>query len=97
MTAKKLTAKPKFETNLHKENIHMNELIEILTELHDDVDFTTATGLIENGILNSLDIVSIITEVSDRFDVTIPAEEIMPENFDSAEALWALISRLDED
>ena len=76
----------------------MNELIEILTELHDDdVDFTTETGLIENGILNSLDIVSIITEVSDRFDVTIPAEEIMPENFDSAEALWALISRLDED
>ena len=54
----------------------MNELISILTELHDDVDFTTETGLIENGILNSLDIVSIITEVSDRFDVTIPAEEI---------------------
>ena len=74
----------------------MNELISILTDLHDDVDFTTETGLIENGILNSLDIVSIITEVSDRFDVTIPAEEIMPENFDSAEALWALICRLDE-
>ena len=72
-------------------------LVTILTELHDDVDFTTETGLIENGILNSLDIVSIITEVSDRFDVTIPAEEIMPENFDSAEALWALICRLDED
>ena len=75
----------------------MNELISILTELHPDVDFATETGLIENGILNSLDIVSIITEVSDRFDVQIPAEEIMPENFDSAEALWALICRLDED
>ncbi len=75
----------------------MNELIAILAELHDDVDFATETGLIENGILNSLDIVSIITEVSDRFDVQIPAEEIMPENFDSAEALWALICRLDED
>lgn len=75
----------------------MNELISILTELHDDVDFATETGLIENGILNSLDIVSIITEVNDRFDVRIPAEEIMPENFDSAEALWALICRLDEE
>lgn len=75
----------------------MNELIEILTELHDDVDFTTETGLVENGILNSLDIVSLITEINDRFDVQIPAEEIMPENFDSAEALWALICRLDED
>ena len=75
----------------------MNELISILTELHDDVDFATETGLIENGILNSLDIVTLITEINDRFDIQIPAEEIMPENFDSAEALWALISRLDED
>ena len=74
----------------------MNEIIEILTELHDDVDFTTETGLIENGILNSLDIVAIITEIDDRLDVTIPAEEILPENFDSAEALWALVQRLDE-
>ena len=75
----------------------MNELIAILTDLHDDVDFTIETGLVENGILNSLDIVTLITEINDKFDVMIPAEEIMPENFDSAEALWALISRLDED
>ena len=75
----------------------MNELISILNERHDDVDFTTETGLVENGILNSLDIVTLITEINDRFDVMIPAEEIMPENFDSAEALWALITRLDEE
>ena len=75
----------------------MNDLISILTELHDDVDFATETGLIEKGILNSLDIVTLITEINDKFDVMIPAEEIMPENFDSAEALWALICRLDED
>ena len=75
----------------------MNELIEILPELHDDVDFESTTGLVEDGILNSLDIVSLITEIADRFDVQIPAEEILPENFDSAEALWALITRLDEE
>lgn len=75
----------------------MNEIIDILTELHDDVDFTTEEGLVENGILNSLDIVAIITEINDRMDVRIPAEEILPENFDSAEALWALVQRLDED
>ena len=74
----------------------MNEIIDILTELHDDVDFTTETGLVENGILNSLDIVAIITEIDDRLDVQIPAEEILPENIDSAEALWALVQRLDE-
>ena len=75
----------------------MNDLISILTDLHPDVDFATETGLIENGILNSLDIVSLITEINDKFDVMIPAEEIMPENFDSAEALWALICKLDEE
>ena len=75
----------------------MNDLITILTDLHPDVDFAAETGLIENGILNSLDIVTLITEINDTFDVMIPAEEIMPENFDSAEALWALICKLDED
>ncbi len=75
----------------------MEELIQILSELHEDVDFTTETGLVENGVLNSLDIVALITEINDRLDVQIPAEEIMPENFDSAKALWALICRLDED
>ena len=75
----------------------MEELLEILGELHDDVDFTTEENLVEDGILNSLDIVSLITEINDRLDVQIPAEEILPENFNSAEALWALIQRLDQD
>ncbi|MCQ2430203.1 MAG: acyl carrier protein [Clostridia bacterium] len=74
----------------------MNQLIDILHSLHPDVDFVTETGLVENGILNSLDIVTIITEVSVCMDVQIPAEEILPENFDSAAALWALVERLDE-
>ena len=75
----------------------MNEIIAILKELHDDVDFTTATGLVENEILKSLDIVAIVTEIEDRMDIRIPASEILPENFDSAEAIWALVQRLDED
>ena len=75
----------------------MEELLTILNDLHDDVDFTTEENLVEDGILNSLDIVSLITEINDQFDVQIPAEEILPENFNSAEALWALIQRLDQD
>lgn len=74
----------------------MNELISILSELHPDIDFTTADHLVEDGVLTSLDIVTIVTEVMDRLDIQIPAEEILPENFDSAAALWALIQRLDE-
>ena len=75
----------------------MEELLAILNDLHDDVDFTTEENLVEDGILNSLDIVSLITEINDQFDVQIPAEEILPENFNSANALWALIQRLDQD
>ena len=74
----------------------MNELLTILRELHPDIDFETATGLVEDSVLTSLDIVTIVTEVADRLDVNIPAEEILPENFDSAAALWQLIKRLDE-
>lgn len=74
----------------------MNELLTILRELHPDIDFETATGLVEDSVLTSLDIVTIVTEVADRLDVNISAEEILPENFDSAAALWQLIQRLDE-
>ncbi len=74
----------------------MNELLTILRELHPDIDFETATGLVEDSVLTSLDIVTIVTEVADRLDINIPAEEILPENFDSAAALWQLIQRLDE-
>ena len=74
----------------------MDQLIEILNSLHPDVDFATATDLVDEGILDSLDIVTLVTEIDATFDVTIPAEEIVPENFNSAEALMALIERLDE-
>ena len=74
----------------------MEQLIEILKELHPDVDFENTDGLIDDGILDSLDMVTLVTEINDKFDVSIPAEEILPENFNSAEALWALIEKLDE-
>ncbi len=74
----------------------MEKLYEILKNLHPDVDFATEQDLIGEEILDSLDIVTLITEINSEFDVSIPAEEILPENFCSAEAIWALISRLDE-
>ena len=74
----------------------MEKLLEILSSLHSDVDFETAEDLVDDGILDSLDIVTLVTEINAELDVTIPAEEIIPENFNSVAALWALISRLDE-
>ena len=73
----------------------MEKLIEIMQNLHPDVDFETYDGLVDDGILDSLDIVTLITDIHDAFDVSIPAEEILPENFNSAKALWELIERLD--
>lgn len=75
----------------------MEKLIEILASLHPDVDFEANDALVDDGILDSLDIVTIVTEINAEFDVTIPAEEIVPENFNSAAALMELISRLDEE
>lgn len=74
----------------------MEQLLEILCELHADIDFETCEGLVDEGILDSLDIVTLITEINDTFDVSIPAEEIIPDNFNSAAAIWALIEKLDE-
>lgn len=75
----------------------MEELLEILTDLHPDVDFETEEGLIDQKILDSLDIVSLISEISEAFDVTITAKDITPENFNSARALYELIQRLSDE
>ena len=75
----------------------MERLIAILKDIHEDVDFEMEDNLVDDGILDSLDIVTLITEINSEFGVSIPAEEIIPENFNSAAALMELIERLDEE
>jgi len=75
----------------------MEELLSILNELHPDVDFETQGRLIDDGILDSLDIVNLISEISENFDITITAKDIIPENFNSAKALYDLIQRLEDE
>lgn len=75
----------------------MEQLLEILNELHPDVDFETADDLIDGKILDSFDIVTLVAEIDSEFDVAIPAEELIPENFNSAEALYELIMKLSEE
>ena len=74
----------------------MEKLLEILNSLHPEVDFANTSDLVDDGVLDSLDIVTLITEIHETFDVTVPAEEIIPENFNSVEDIMALIERLDE-
>lgn len=75
----------------------MEELLEILQELHPEVDFEVEEHLVDNKILDSFDIVSIISEIAEQFDVTISAEHILPENFNSAKALYELIQQLEDE
>lgn len=76
----------------------MEKLLEILKSVRSDVDFENETKLIDDDILDSFDIVSIVAELCEEYDITITADMLEPENFNSAEAMLKLIdSILDEE
>jgi len=75
----------------------MERLIEILEELEPDVDYENTENLIDGRYLDSLKILSLISEIEDEFDVEIPTVEIVPANFNSAKKIWELIEKLKED
>ena len=75
----------------------METLLQILNGLHPDVDFEAIDDLYDEGMLDSLDMVRLVTEVGMEFDVQIPAEELIPENFQNVNTILALIERLDEE
>lgn len=72
------------------------KLLEILTGVRPDVDFENNTSLIDDGELESLDVVALVGELNDEFDIEITVEDLLPENFNSADAMMALIKRLQE-
>ena len=75
----------------------MEELLRIMSEVRPDIDFETETRLIDDEMLDSLDIVAIVTDVNDEFDVEINVNDLLPENFNSAKALYELIMKLSEE
>ena len=75
----------------------MERLIEILEEIEEGVDYENCTTLIDDNILDSLSIISLIAELEEEFDIQIPTVEIIPSNFNSAKAMWELITRLQEE
>ena len=72
----------------------MEELLRIMSEVRPDIDFETETRLIDDEMLDSLDIVAIVTDVNDEFDVEINVNDLLPENFNWAKALYELIQKL---
>lgn len=74
----------------------MNELLAIMKEVRPDIDFENETALIDDNLLDSFDIITIVSEVNEQFDVEINVDDLLPENFNSAEALYKLILSLQE-
>ena len=72
----------------------MEQLLDILKGIRPDVDFENEKALIDDGILDSFDVVSIISELDDAFGVQVRITELDPENFNSAESIWALVQQL---
>ena len=72
----------------------MDEILEILEELHDDVDFMKEEHLVDDKIPDSFDLVTLVSELSDAFDIEITAKEFIPENFNSVHALYAMVQEL---
>lgn len=72
----------------------MEKILEILKSIRDDIDFENEDKLIDDEILDSFDIVSIVGELCDAYDVTITVDDMEPENFNSAQAMLNLVERL---
>lgn len=75
----------------------MENLYEILRNINEDVDYETCTDLIDAHHLDSLSIISLVADIEDEYDITIPATEIIPKNFNSANAMYQMIARLQEE
>jgi hypothetical protein len=75
----------------------MEELLEILKNIRPNVDFEHCEDLINSGTLDSMDMVMIMTQIMQKYDLSIPPEEMVPENFNSAKAMYHLIQKLEDE
>ena len=75
----------------------MEELLEILNDLNPDIDYEKEDKLIDNKCYDSFKIITLISMISDTFDIELGPEHLIPENFNSARAMWDMIRRFQED
>ena len=73
------------------------QIMKILKGVRSDVDFENETALIDNGVLDSFDIISIVGELNDAFGVEINVDDLLPENFNNVAAMVELIGKLQEE
>ena len=75
----------------------MEELLEILQDIDPDVDYETEDNLIDGNVLDSFSIIRLIASICDEFDIEISPKYLVPENFNSAQAMWNLIRKIQEE
>ena len=74
----------------------MEKLMEILMEIDDSIDYSSEKRLIDDQLLDSFGVITLVAELEDAFDISIEAAEMVPANFNSAEAIWNMVQRLQE-
>ncbi len=75
----------------------MDELMEILLDIRSDVDYDKEDKLIDGKVLDSFSIVTLVSEISDTFDISISPKYLVPENFNSAKAMWEMICKIQDE
>ena len=75
----------------------MDELLEILEDINPAIDYASADGLVTNKLLDSLQIVTLVSEISDVFDIDIFPKYLEPKYFDNVEVMWQMIQDIKED
>lgn len=80
------------------DDITLEDVISLLEDVKEDIDYENETALVDDRALDSFDILAIISSIDEEFDISVPAKEIQPANFNSAQAILAMLQRLkDED
>ncbi|MBQ1411173.1 MAG: acyl carrier protein [Oscillospiraceae bacterium] len=75
----------------------MDELLELLKDINPDVDYETEDQLIDGKVFDSFSIITLISNISETFDIELGPQYLIPENFNSAKAMWAMIQHIQED
>lgn len=75
----------------------MDELMDILMEIDPDIDYETEDQLIDGKVLDSFSIVNLVAQISEVFDIDISPKYLVPENFNSAEAMWDMIQTIQDE
>ena len=75
----------------------MEKLLEVLGEIRPDVDFANEKKLIDDGVLDSFDIMQVVMALNEAYEIDINVEDLEPDNFNTVEAMLQLIQKLQEE